>query len=372
MLPFLAEKSQKGRTKGLLPVLIPYWQVLYYVLVIWMVSSFGLQAQSCPQTTGLTASIGVVDGKNSVTLNWDDNPSANRYIVFFRSVGNVSFTQKRANTNSKIITGLSPDTDYEVRVRAYCSQGQSNSEFVTFTSGASGLSCAPPSNLQATGEFVNGYHSTMFSWDPVPEAKFYIVFYRLSGTSRFRQRAALADTLRVNNLILSSIYEWKVRTICEWDQSFRNPEDTPLSQANSQSSGTFCDLPDNLTSNNLAIQGFNGTRLNWSGIPDAAGYFLQYKVNGASGIPWNSVNVMGSTQYDPGGLDPNTLYDFRVQTLCEVGPRIRSEDPANGSQNLDFVNGSFTTGNLGGTCDTPQNLRQTGEVFSGGSYQKHL
>jgi len=325
-------------------------------------------AQSCPLTTGVTASSTVIDGKNSVIINWDSNPSANRYVVYLRSVGNIGFTQKKTNTNSKTITGLTANSEYEVKIRTFCSNGNNFTNSLIFNSGTSGISCDSPSMLMATGENVSGYHSTYFQWDPVAEAKYYIVFYRKKGTSRFRQRAVVGDSLRVNNLALSSIYEWKVRSVCSWDQSFSNPEDALLVEVTTQDSGEFCDLPDNPVATNTTMAEYNAAELNWENIAGATGYFLQYKING-SGTPWNSLTLSGSPPFVIAGLSSNAEYDFRVQTLCNLGPRIRSEDPLNGNQNLDFVKGFFTSGSVGNTCENPQNFRQTGEINNSGGYE---
>ena len=365
MISYLAVKKADGQ--WIAYHLIPKSLWLSTILLWTAVITPSINAQTCPPTTGISATQTVVDGKNAVVVNWDANPSASRYLVYFRSVGNPIYTQLKTNSNSKTIVGLPPDTEFEVKIRTFCPGVNHFTSPLIFTSGSTGLSCSYPVNLSATSETIEGHHSTFFDWDAVPEAKFYVVFYRLQGTSSFRQRAVVEDSLRVNNLALDSIYEWRVRTVCSWDQSFRNPEDSPIEEATTQSTGTFCSPTDNLFASSTTQSGYNATDLTWDNIPGADGYFLQYRING-SGTPWNSVTLAGASPHRIAGLSSNMLYDIRVQTLCNIGPRIRSEDPLNSSQNFDYVTGSFTSGNSGTTCDTPLNVRQTGEVLINGNY----
>ena len=189
-----------------------------YLLTLLTYSAFWQLNAQCTAATNVTANPTVVDGLNSVIIDWDAVPGANSYLVLFKTEGAVSFTQKRTNTNSRTIRGLLPNTNYVVRVRSLCGGQTATSDPITFTSGTMGTSCPTPTNLQATQEDVSGYHTTVLSWDAVPEAKYYIAFYRLDGTNSFRQRAVVSNSVRINNLNLGSVYFWKVRTVCEWDR----------------------------------------------------------------------------------------------------------------------------------------------------------
>jgi len=338
----------------------------FYLLFLFIYGAFWQLNAQCTAPANINTNTTVINGKNSVVITWDDVPAASRYTVLFRTVGAMVFTQKAASTNTRSIQNLSPNTEYEIRIRSICPGGEiATSESVFFTSGTAGESCPAPSTLQAIQENVSGYHTTVLSWDAVPEAKYYIAFYRLEGTNSFRQRAVVSNNVRINNLNPGSVYLWKVRTVCEWDFSSSSPEDSQL-ESFTTGSGSNCDFTSNLSSSNLTLSGFNATQMSWDPVAGAAGYVVQYKVPDNS-VPWNSKEVFGSNTTIAGGLLPNTQYDFRVQTICNDDPRVRSEDPLS-SQMMDWVESSFTTGNLGTTCPTPTNVRRTGETGSGGSF----
>ena len=131
-------------------------------------------------------------------------------------------------------------------------------------------------------------------------------------------------------------------------------------------SGNSCDYTSNLSSSNLTLNGYNATEMSWDPVAGAAGYRVQYKVLD-NPVSWNSKDVFGANTTIAGGLLPNTEYDFRIQTICNETPRVRSEDPTR-SVIFDWVESSFTTGNLGTVCSTPTNVRRSAETGSGGSF----
>jgi len=83
--------------------------------------------EPCATPTGLTATDIT---KESITVSWD-NVEGITWNVQYRT-GNGSFTPINATTNTYVITGLTPETTYEIQVQAVCSE-DNMSEWATIT-----------------------------------------------------------------------------------------------------------------------------------------------------------------------------------------------------------------------------------------------
>ncbi len=79
-------------------------------------------------------SISIADASaTSIMLTWTEVPDAIRYRVAYRRVGENRWSRVTARTPSTTIRELSPDVEYEVRVRSVCSGERSAwSEIITF------------------------------------------------------------------------------------------------------------------------------------------------------------------------------------------------------------------------------------------------
>ena len=72
----------------------------------------------------------------SISVSWNPNPNVSNWSIQYRPE-NGTFSSATATTNSYTITGLAPETTYEIQVKANCSSGQSSdwSIMVTGTTG---------------------------------------------------------------------------------------------------------------------------------------------------------------------------------------------------------------------------------------------
>ncbi len=57
------------------------------------------------------------------TAHWDLNPGALSYQLWYRATGAVSWIKKSSTVNFKTIKSLTPETEYEYKVRTKCSDG---------------------------------------------------------------------------------------------------------------------------------------------------------------------------------------------------------------------------------------------------------
>ncbi len=90
-----------------------------------------LYPESCSVPSGLFA--------NNITtthvkLNWISEAGADKYQIYYRMVGELSWTKLSAENNFKNLSGLIPNTTYEFKVRAKCSgENTGFSEINNFT-----------------------------------------------------------------------------------------------------------------------------------------------------------------------------------------------------------------------------------------------
>ncbi len=78
--------------------------------------------QPCDVPTGLTT--GTITHE-SIAISWDANADVNSWNIQYRPVGGT-LNSATATTNSYTITGLAPETQYEIQVQAVCSDGQTS------------------------------------------------------------------------------------------------------------------------------------------------------------------------------------------------------------------------------------------------------
>lgn len=126
---------------------------------------------SCPSVVNITR----LPGWNSVDLSWTEQGSASQWIVNLLQGGNLVSTTIATST-STTLTGLLPQTSYEVQVRALCGAGDTSmSRGISFTT-----SCAPlaHSELPLTDDFESYTASSSATLSPC-----YYKYYNGSHTT---------------------------------------------------------------------------------------------------------------------------------------------------------------------------------------------
>ena len=68
----------------------------------------------------LPTSIGETPSSNDVIFGWSFVPAADHYFVIYREVGSPTWMSVTTSNTSVIVTGLTPDTDYEWKMRTFC------------------------------------------------------------------------------------------------------------------------------------------------------------------------------------------------------------------------------------------------------------
>ncbi len=134
----------------------------------------------------------------------------------------------------------------------------------------------------------------------------------------------------------SGQYEWQVQSICDGDSSAFSPLTTFVT-----ADPEVCNAASNLQSSAITS---SSALLEWAApiSNDFTEYLVEHSIAGSN--DWTS-NTTTETQLSISGLNPNTIYQWRVQTLC-------------GSATADVINASFSTLNEG-DCTDPTGLQGT-------------
>ncbi len=173
-----------------------------------------LLENSCEAPVNLQA-IDLTD--DSATLAWDAVLGATEYQVQYLENGapTSAVVSLTVTSNSVDITDLTFGSGYQWRVKAICSDGDTPwSETGEFLIGID--PCPKPANLLAQSQSAT---SATFSWDPVAEATAYRFQYRPVGGDGVSIDVPVSSSYTVNNLPIGATVQWRVRSLCDGENS---------------------------------------------------------------------------------------------------------------------------------------------------------
>ncbi|QJW90041.1 hypothetical protein HNV11_11985 [Spirosoma taeanense] len=241
----------------------------------------------------------------SVSLNWaaNGNPPDMPYQVQWRVQGiGADWNTANPSNPSFLMSGLTPNTTYEWRVRTQCSSTTNSSfaDVVTFsTTDAPAGACTVPVSLTANNLLPTG---ARLSW--IGSATGYEIRYRLINTDSWTVVPDLTSSgYEITGLLANTTYEWQVKAACS-DYS---------ASAYFQ---TQCALPTATSTTNITA---SGARFNWSGGNGGGLYEIQYRV--VNTPDWTTVGNLSTTYYEVAGLSNTTSYEWRVRRVCSATDR---------------------------------------------------
>ncbi|MBK9105538.1 MAG: fibronectin type III domain-containing protein [Saprospiraceae bacterium] len=285
----------------------------------------------------------------TATFDWDPVSGANSYSLQYRQINGSWWDVPGGPFTSTwyTITGLTPGTTYEWRVRSNCYNWNYSawSYSVAFTT--LGMSCSVPT-WPVTSNITNT--SATFSWEESWGADGYTVQYRLPNGTWYTVAGSPTNNLWItaNGLTPNTTYEWRVRANC-WGGQYSNWT-YPVTFTTTGSS--YCYAPDWLYTTNITS---TTATFDWDPVSGANSYSLQYRqINGS----WWDVpgGPFTSTWYTITGLTPGTTYEWRVRSNCY-----------NWNYSAWSYSVAFTT--LGMSCSVPtwpvtSNITNTSATFS--------
>ena len=176
--------------------------------------------------------------------------------------------------------------------------------------------CAIPTGLAATSITTT---SAILNWNAATGVVSYSVRYRPASSSTWATVVASYTSITISGLIPNTAYVFQVRTTCASDISGYSASGNFTTLIN-------CPAPTSSSLNATSITTTSAS-LSWATVPTAISYNVQYRI-GTTGA-WSLPNNVITTSYVLSGLLPNTLYQFRVQSVCGISTTSAYTTPFN-------------------------------------------
>ncbi|MBO0932499.1 fibronectin type III domain-containing protein [Fibrella aquatilis] len=259
-------------------------------------------------------------------FNWyaNNTPSLG-YQIQWRVVGEAAWQSKPLQTSTYgTVTGLTNNTNYELRVRSVCAAGD--------TSAASTVSpfrtvCLTPTSV-ATNKVT--HRSARLSWSNYAvSSTTYEVHWRAVGTTDWTVVSgidAYASGYVLTDLPNNTYIEWRVRASCS---PTAQSDFSPTIQFQTQ-----CAPP---TSPQLLRYTANAAEVRWQ--PALLNLQTDFRWRALGATVWNTADNLPDTDYTLTGLLPSTTYEWQVRSVCSATEKS-----------------AYTTSNTVTTqCDVPAN-----------------
>jgi hypothetical protein len=247
------------------------------------------------------------------SLHWAPVSGVDYYVVEWRQTGGT-FAELQGGpfTNTWAdLTGLTPSTSYEWRVKSHCITGVFSdwSSVTSFTT--LGNSCGIPF-FRYTLPITDS--TATFNWSPVNGALNYTVQIRLPGGAwqDVPGSPTTATSITATGLVPNTQYEWRMQVNC--NNGAYSPWLSAITFYTGTSSG--CATPSSLSTDSLTL---TSAILNWDSVPGAETYSVEIRLS-PSGA-WNPVvgSPVDTNTILVDGLTPFTAYEWRVRANCTGG-----------------------------------------------------
>ena len=300
--------------------------ITLFAMAFVVFSSVHTNAQ-CVSPTNLAAT----NSNNVSTFSWDAVPGAVDYTIEIKQVfDDWAYAEVVATTSGIFysITGIFHSAALDWRVRTNCNAAAS-----AFTVAQYSVPCPAPSGLTVTN--ITPASATL-NWLPAPGfnnfVSDFVISYRLAGTNNawIQIGHTFGSSINVSGLTPGTAHEWCVNQTCINFNS--NPVIAQFTTAT-----PACAAPTGLY---ISAIFSNQVTVNWNSVNYAVQYTVQYKP--ASSSNWLGSIITSALNTTITGLNPSTLYDWRVMTNC------------NGSQSS-YTAAQFTTA-VAVACGVPTGL----------------
>jgi hypothetical protein len=191
-----------------------YYRSSDYTLVA---STFGrglftttfIPSNICGNPTGLSNSALTA---TSASVSWTAMPNANNYDVYYKASSSTTWLNAASATTSTTVslTGLTPGTLYDWRVRTNCGSGSSSYAASQLTTSSA---CGTPTGLSSGSVTTTG---AILSWIPVANALNYKIEYKTSTATvwTMADTAYATTSYTLSGLASATNYNWRVSARC--------------------------------------------------------------------------------------------------------------------------------------------------------------
>ena len=256
----------------------------------------------------------------SVTVAWDAVPNALRYSLSYKLATESTWTNKNVGTNlSYTINGLEPNVQYNMRVRAIGDAfDYSSSDYaaITFAPGPN------PILLDAPDLTVDAAPTSMtLSWDSVPNAVSYRIYYRRDDETSWRVfNAGTNLSYTITGLEPNTQYRVRAKTFGDNVEFVDSNFSPTISVATPGYDPIQLDAPVPTVTAKTATS----ITAAWSEVPNAAGYRFIWKNQSDASY---TVELLGATTTSQtlAGLDNSAVYVWKVLALGDNVAYLNSE-----------------------------------------------
>lgn len=200
-----------------------------------------------------------------------------------------------------------------------------------------------PASLSASS--VTNASATL-SWGAVTGATNYIIQYKTNSSTTWNTLNSVTTTsYNLTGLAANTTYNWQVKTDCSNFSTTSNFTTTNTSGGGGTGGGTTsCAAPSGLSYSGATT---SSVTVQWTPVSGATSYSVDYKLTTSS--TWTTAGSPTSNSYTLSGLNPGTMYNWRVKSNCSTGYSSTA------SFSTTTNTGGGGTGG-GSACNPPSNL----------------
>jgi uncharacterized protein len=258
-----------------------------------------------PETLKVTAT-----GTDRITLSWTDKSNNEKGFRIERKTGSGSFseiTTVSAGVTNYTNTGLSNNTTYTYRIRAFNDSG--NSDYSNEVTAKTGNTPAKPENLEASSVSTD---RVTLTWKDRSDNEKGFRIERKTGTGSFSEIAttkANATSYTDTGLRNNTEYTYRIR-------AYNDDGNSEYSAELKVTTGTVPAKPDELT---VTATSQDRVSLSWKDRSDnESGFKIERKTGNGSFTEIATVRS-GVTTYTNTGLRNRTEYTYRVRAYNDTG-----------------------------------------------------
>lgn len=303
----------------------------------------------CPALTDVPTA--TATSESTITLSWPSVNTAQSYEVTYGPLNLPTQTvmvTPSGNPQTVTLSGLTPNTTYQVSVRVICSASISSAPIINvYATNAAVVECFAPENVQITGQTQT---SLTVGWDAAQNAENYRVEWADNNSPdvSLGNATVAAGPYTIDNLTAGTSYVVRVVSICANGTATSDPN---LTVGNTSPNITPCPTPDVPTFSAITT---STVTISWTPVAGASAYTVKYrKLGDASFEP--DIMVDGATDtLALSALISATDYEVCISSTCADPNTIPSE----------FACAQFTTSIIEIFCQPANNVSEPFDITS--------
>lgn len=248
-----------------------------------------------------------------VLLEWSWSGNISEYELSYKETGASDFTIISPVPNWRILTGLTPNTNYVWKVRPICAIGfgPSSTPLATFKTKEE---CKIPNDIEGVS---NSLGTALISWSLInPNNNSYNYRYRKVGDPDWITGTQSTNALNLTGLEWGATYEFQIQTICDPNNlSVWSPLKTVIIKDNCTLNG-----PGGLTESVITS---NGATLNWTAVNPNFGiikYVLKIREESQGANEGLEYEIYAPTSsFTVNGLVTGVKYCWKLKSICSSG-----------------------------------------------------